>query len=52
MENYIALLVYKIKRIISNELHLWRNSSDLSDEVVDSIMQTAFVNRENDEGDM
>lgn len=52
MENYIAFLVYKIKRIISNELHLWRNASDLSDEVVDSIMQTAFVNRATDEGDM
>lgn len=51
MEGYIRFLVYRIKRIISNELGTWRDKMNLSDEVVDSIIETAFVNRDGEDGD-
>lgn len=43
MEGYIRFMLYKIKRIITNEICSWRNSKDLSDEIVDSILETAFM---------
>lgn len=49
MENYIRLQVYKIKRIISNELWKDRNPVDLSDEVLDGIMKTAFNTYDQDQ---
>lgn len=52
MENYVRFQVYKVKRIISNEFWMQRNPADLSDEVVDSIMKTAFTTYEQDQDEV
>ena len=49
MKNYVRLLVIKIKHLITEEINQTRNNSDLSDEVIDNIMKTAYA--QYDEGD-
>lgn len=42
MRDYVRILVTKIKHIITDEINQSRSYNDLSDEVVDSIMQSAY----------
>lgn len=42
MKNYIRILVTRIKHIITDELNESRRYNDLSDEVVDNIMKSAY----------
>lgn len=51
MKDYIRILVVKCKRLITDELGTMRKGSDLSDEVVDSILATAFTTYDMDQGD-
>ncbi len=48
MRDYVYILLIKIKRYISDELGSIRNPVDLSDEVMDSIMRTAFTTYDQD----
>ena len=42
MKDYVRILVTRIKHIITDELNESRQYNDLSDEVVDNIMKTAY----------
>ena len=42
MRDYVRILVTKIKHLISDAINETRNYNDLSDEVVDNIMKTAY----------
>ena len=42
MKDYIRILVTKIKHIITDEINQSRSYNDLSDEIIDNIMQTAY----------
>ncbi len=52
MENYIRFLVYRIKRIMSNELKAGRTHSDLSDEIIDGIIKTGFTTYDEDQREL
>lgn len=49
MEDYIRILLVKMKRIITEEINDRRYSTNLTDEVVDSIMKTAFSTYDQDQ---
>lgn len=49
MTNYVRILVTKIKHIVTDEINQTRNYNDLSDEIIDNIMKTAYA--QYDEGD-
>ena len=51
MEGYIRILLVRMKRIVTDELNYKRYSTELSDEVVDSIIKTAFSTYDKDQED-
>lgn len=49
IKDYVRILVTKIKHIITDEINQTRNYNELSDEIVDSIMKSAYSNYEDKE---
>ncbi len=49
MENYIRFLVFRIKRIMSNELQGMRVHADISDEAIDAVIKTGFTTYDEDQ---
>lgn len=52
MADYIRILVVKIKRIFTDELKIYRSRDDLSDEVVDEIIKTAYSTYDQNKGEI
>ena len=52
MKNYIRFLVTKTKTLISSDLVDLRNSSELTDDILNNIIRSAYEQYDEDEGDM
>lgn len=49
MKDYVRILVTRLKHKITDEISETRNYNDLSDEVVDNIMRSAYSSYEDRE---
>lgn len=49
MEDYIRILLVRMKRLVTEEINDRRCATNLSDEVVDSIMKTAYSTYDQDQ---
>lgn len=49
MRDYVQILFVRLKRVFGDELQIYRNRNDLSDEVVDTILKTAMSTYDTDQ---